>query len=121
MASDHHQIVDQDVQTHLGPGTLQATTSQPLQPPMRLQVGEAPLYRLTTQLVQRLAFRCLHPTPQRHNHSAKNPRTPGGHFPPNRPDGTHLKAGRSLKDTYLDVIPEVLKSDIERQRFLNVG
>src|SRR3954451_6977857 len=47
---------------------LQTTTPQPLQSPMRLQIGKAPLHRLATQAVQRLALGCLHPNPQRLDH-----------------------------------------------------
>ncbi|WP_146506117.1 hypothetical protein [Rubinisphaera italica] len=40
----------------------------------------------------------------------------------NKPGGVlGQEAYQEIKDTYLDVIPEVLKSDIERQRFPNVG
>jgi hypothetical protein len=40
----------------------------------------------------------------------------------NKPGGVlGQEAYQEIKDTYLDVIPEVLKSDTERQRFPNVG
>lgn len=40
----------------------------------------------------------------------------------NKPGGVlGQEAYQEIKDTYLDVIPEVLKSDTERQRFPNIG
>jgi hypothetical protein len=40
----------------------------------------------------------------------------------NKPGGVlDQEAYQEIKDTYLDVIPEVLKSDIERQRFPGIG